>query len=66
MNVKPKSTNQKVTVSKTKIPNAPWEESKYIYDIKTGNDSMWHSSAPVVLIQIVVGIITFIWIYNSL
>jgi hypothetical protein len=66
MNTRPKSTNRKVIVSKTKIPNAPWEEDKYIYDIKTGSDSIWHSSIYVVILQMIVGIITFIWVYNSL
>jgi len=61
-----KSTNQRVTVTRTKLPKAPWQEDSYIYDIKKGSDSIWSENIFIVFIQIIVWIVVFIWTYNSL
>jgi hypothetical protein len=62
----PKSNRRRYVVGKTKIPGAPWEEDRYIYDVKSGNDSIFSGEFWVAVIQIIFGIIFFIWFYNSL
>jgi len=61
-----KSKRNQYRVGKTKITRAPWEEDRYIYDVKSGNDSLFHGEFWFAVIQIIVGIVVFIWVYNSL
>lgn len=58
--------NKRITVGKTKVAKAPWEEDRYIYDIKTRNNSVWSGNVFIFIIQIIVGAITFIWAYNNI
>ena len=61
-----KSKRNQYRVGKTKITRAPWEEDRYIYDVKSGNDSIFSSVFWVAVIQVIFGIVFFIWFYNSL
>ena len=61
-----KSKRNQYRVGKTKVTRAPWEEDRYIYDVKTGNDSILSGEFWVAVIQIIVGIVFFIWFYNNL
>jgi hypothetical protein len=61
-----KSKRNQYRVGKTKVTRAPWEEDRYIYDVKSGNDSIFSGEFWVAVIQIIFGIIFFIWFYNSL
>jgi len=61
-----KSTNQRVTVTRTKLPKAPWQEDSYIYDIKKGSDSIWSENIFIVFIQIIAGICGAVYVYNVL
>jgi hypothetical protein len=60
------SKRNQYRVGKTKVTRAPWEEDRYIYDVKSGNDSIFSGEFWVAVIQIIFGIIFFIWFYNSL
>ena len=62
----PKSNRRRYVVGKTKIPGAPWEEDRYIYDVKSGQDGLFHSEFWVAVIQVIVGIFVWIYVYNSL
>jgi hypothetical protein len=59
-----KAQRRQITVGKTKVAKAPWEEDRYIYDVKVGNDSLFDSNIYIALIQVIVGIAVFIWAYN--
>jgi hypothetical protein len=61
-----KSKRNQYRVGKTKITRAPWEEDRYIYDVKSGNDSLFHGEFWVAVIQVIFGIVFFIWFYNTL
>lgn len=61
-----KSKRNQYRVGKTKITRAPWEEDRYIYDVKSGNDSIFHGEFWFAVIQVIFGIVFFIWFYNSL
>lgn len=61
-----KSKRNQYRVGKTKITRAPWEEDRYIYDVKSGNDSIFSSVFWVAVIQVIFGIVFFIWFYNTL
>lgn len=60
------SKRNQYRVGKTKVTRAPWEEDRYIYDVKSGNDSILSGEFWVAVIQIIVGIVFFIWFYNNL
>jgi len=60
---KPKRNQYRV--GKTKITKAPWEEDRYIYDVKSGSDSLFHSEFWVVVLQLIAFIFCFIWGYNN-
>ncbi len=60
-----KSKRNQYRVGKTKVTRAPWEEDRYIYDVKSGNDSIFSSVFWVAVIQVIVGIFVFIWAYNN-
>lgn len=52
-------------VSKTKIAKAPWEEEKFLYNVKeTKSSSLFSSDMYVFILQVIVGISIFIWVYN--
>jgi hypothetical protein len=59
------SKRNQYRVGKTKVTRAPWEEDRYIYDVKSGNDSILSGEFWVAVIQIIVGIVFFIWAYNN-
>jgi hypothetical protein len=59
------SKRNQYRVGKTKVTRAPWEEDRYIYDVKSGNDSILSGEFWVAVIQIIVGIVFFIWFYNN-
>jgi len=61
-----KSKRNQFRVGKTKVTRAPWEEERYIYDVKSGNDSLFHGEFWVAVIQLIVGIFVWIWAYNNL
>lgn len=58
-------SKKRFNVGKTKITKAPWEEDRYIYDVESGNDSLFKGTFWDIVIQVIVGIIVFIWLYNS-
>jgi hypothetical protein len=60
------SKRNQYRVGKTKVTRAPWEEDRYIYDVKSGNDSIFSSVFWVAVIQVIFGIVFFIWFYNNL
>ena len=60
------SKRNQYRVGKTKVTRAPWEEDRYIYDVKSGNDSLFSGVFWVAVIQIIFGIVFFIWFYNNL
>ena len=60
------SKRKQYRVGKTKVTRAPWEEDRYIYDVKSGNDSLFSGVFWVAVIQIIFGIVFFIWFYNNL
>lgn len=62
----PKSNRRRYVVGKTKIPGAPWEEDRYIYDVRSGQDGLFHGEFWVAVIQVIVGIFVWIYVYNSL
>ena len=57
-------SKKRYNVGKTKINRAPWEEDRYIYDVDSGSSPLFSSDVWVFLIQIIVGISIFIWVYN--
>ena len=59
------SKRNQYRVGKTKVTRAPWEEDRYIYDIKSGNDSLFSGVFWVAVIQVIFGIVFFIWFYNK-
>jgi hypothetical protein len=59
------SKRNQYRVGKTKVTRAPWEEDRYIYDVKSGNDSIFSSVFWVAVIQVIVFIFVFIWAYNN-
>lgn len=61
-----KSKRNQYRVGKTKVTRAPWEEDRYIYDVKSGNDGLLHGEFWVAVIQVFVGIFIWIWAWNNL
>lgn len=61
-----KSKRNQYRVGKTKVTRAPWEEDRYIYDVKSGNDGLFHGEFWVAVIQVIVGIFIWIWAWNNL
>lgn len=61
-----KSKRNQYRVGKTKVTRAPWEEDRYIYDVKSGNDGLFHGEFWVAVIQVFVGIFIWIWAWNNL
>lgn len=57
-----KAQRRQITVGKTKVAKAPWEEDRYIYDVKVGNDGLFDSNVYIALIQLIIGIAVFIYI----
>ena len=60
------SKRNQYRVGKTKVTRAPWEEDRYIYDVKSGNDSLFSGVFWVAVIQVIFCIVFFIWFYNNL
>ena len=60
------SKRNQYRVGKTKVTRAPGEEDRYIYDVKSGNDSLFSGVFWVAVIQVIFGIVFFIWFYNNL
>ena len=60
------SKRNQYRVGKTKVTRAPWEEDRYIYDVKSGNDSLFSGVFWVAVIHVIFGIVFFIWFYNNL
>lgn len=57
--------NRRINVGKTKVAKNPWEEERYVYNISESNGSIWSDNIWVFLIQIIVGIVTFIYVFNN-
>ena len=60
-----KVRHERITVGKTKVAKNPWEEDRYVYNIKTGDDSLFSSNIWIFLVQIIVGIFAFIYFWNT-
>jgi hypothetical protein len=59
-----KSKRRQITVGKTKIVKAPWEEERHIYNVNVGNNSIWSDEFFGVVVQLIVGISVFIYFLN--
>ena len=57
-------SKKRFNVGKTKITKAPWEEDRYIYDVNSGSSPLFSSDVYVFIIQVIVGIAVFLWVYN--
>jgi hypothetical protein len=57
-------SKKRFNVGKTKIVKAPWEEDRYIYDVNSGSSPLFSSDVYVFIIQVIVGIAVFLWVYN--
>ena len=59
-----KTKRRSITVGKTKVTRAPWEEERHIYDISERSGSIWSSDFYTFIIQVIVGISVFIYFMN--
>ena len=60
-----KTRRRSITVGKTKITKAPWEEERHIYDIKTGSNIQWSDDFWGVIIQLIVFVSIFIYVVTG-